>query len=1019
MTEIRRFGHLHVHSPFSFLDGATRIGELASIAASMGIAALGLTDHDNLSGAVKFKEALNEVGVKPIIGAELTMEGGHHLVLLCEHRKGYANLCKIMTRAHLENERLKPCARFRAIVENSEGLILLSGCRRGEIAEALLSRNWKRARDIASMYKRAFPGRFFLELSEWLLPGSRTLNGLLWQLGEELGIPVVATNDVHYGNKEDFKVHDILTCIRTDTRLEDVAPERPLNAENYLKSPGQMERLLAESLGRAACERIMANTWSLVERCSEDVLPSALSFPAFETGSSESSESMLRRLTYDGAVSRYGKISSTVKARIDHELEIISKLGYADYFLTVWDLVKFAQSSGIRYAGRGSAADSAVAYCIGITEVDSIARGLLFERFLSLERAQKPDIDIDFDARFRDKIFEYVRRKYGDERVGWVCTYNTFQVRSAVREIGKAIGFQEEELDNLAKCLPHIPADCLEEAITKFPELRALRLPMDKFKLLFEMCGRLAGFPRFLGTHLGGIVLSGSPLTDITPLQMAAKGVKIAQFDKDDVEALGLIKIDLLSLKMLSAIEDAVRAGGIDYDAIPLNDETTFKMIREGETVGVFQLESPAQRALQRRLNADHFEDIVASVALIRPGPVKGNMVDPFVARRNGREPVTVLDPRLENILEKTYGVVLFQEQVIEIATVIGGFTPGEADKLRRVMTHGRSREEMDKIGEIFISKAIRNGTSPEVAKKIFECIKEYASYGFCEAHAAAFATTAIKSAYLANHYPAQYYAALLSNQPMGYYPPSVLVLEAKRRGIQVLPPCVNRSGLSFSVEGVQIRSSLMVRDMDKAIAQRILQERSKRPFSSFEDFLHRVKPPRDAVLSLICAGTFDQWNTNRRALLWKACGGEGKDIEEFSLGEKLAYEYRSLGFTISGHPMMLWREKLNRSGVRNSSELGYLAPGAAVTVAGFPVRPHRPPTKSGRITTFMSLEDEFGLVDVTIFEDVYQKYGCFIFGKCLSPLWVSGILSKRGKSPGLIAKHLGPLPSYHPARVF
>ncbi|MGB9868122.1 MAG: DNA polymerase III subunit alpha [Bacillota bacterium] len=1005
------FAHLHVHSPFSFLDGASRIEELSSAAAASGVVAVALTDHNNLSGAVRFKEAMQETGVKAIQGAEVTVEGGYHLTILCENRKGYSNLCKILTEAHLENQRLNPEAKLQTLANNCHGLLVLSGCRKGEVASAILQGDYRRAAAVAQNYKRVFGDRFYLELSDWLLPGSGLLNRSLWQLGEELGIGAVVTNNVHYAAKDGFKVHDVLTCVRTGTTLEDVTPDRRPNAENYMKAPKEMVGLIRRNLGEAACARVLENMNSIVEMCSEDVLPSELSFPDFPTGTGERPEQMLRRLVYEGAVERYGAITEKVRARLEYELEVISKLGYTSYFLAVWDLVKFARSNGIRYAGRGSAADSAVAYCLWITEVDSIARGLLFERFLSLERAQKPDIDIDFDARYRDKVFEYVCQKYGTEKVAWVCTYNTFQVRSALREIGKAIGFDEEELDVISKSMPHIPADCVREAIFKFPELRALNISPKKFELLLEMCEKVAGLPKFLGTHLGGIVISGTDIDELAPIQRAAKGVRIIQFDKDDVEKLGLIKIDLLSLRMLSAIEETVIATGVNYNAIPLEDEATFKMIRSGQTVGVFQLESPAQRALQRRLSAGKFEDIVASVALIRPGPIKGNMVDPFIARRQGKEPVKFIDPRLKEVLSKTYGVVLFQEQVIEIARVVAGFTPGEADKLRRVMTHCRSNHGMERIGETFISKAIANGTAPEVARRIFECIRGYASYGFCEAHAAAFANIAIKSAYLACHYPAEYFAALLSSQPMGFYPPSVLVLEARRRGIEMLPPCVNTSCLKFVADGNRIRSSLMVRNMDEKVAMRIMEERCVLPFSGFEDFMERVNPPQDCAFSLILAGAFDGWCQNRRALLWKACGGRGEGVKDFSLAERLAYEYYALGFTVSGHPMTLWRERLAKEGVLQSDQVGLLPDGSSLEVAGFPVRPHRPPTKSGRITVFMCLEDEWGLVDVTVFEDVYQKYGRYIFGDYAGvPLRVLGTLSRRGNGLSVIAQRISPL---------
>ena len=419
-------------------------------------------------------------------------------------------------------------------------------------------------------------------------------------------------------------------------------------------------------------------------------------FPAFPTPPGVSADEYLRQLVFAGAKERYGRITSQIQSRLEHELDVIARLQVADYFLVVWDIARQAREWGIRYAGRGSAADSAVVYCLYITDVDAIGRNLLFERFLSLERSQTPDIDIDFDARHRDRMAQYVYDTYGPEHVASVCTFSTYRARSAIRDFGKVLGFPAQEIDRVAKLFPHIPADGIKAALDRYPEVRDSRLPKHRYELLFHLCHQAAGLPRHIGTHLGGLIVSAVPLTTITPLQRSAKGVLITQFDKNTIEDLGLIKLDLLSLRTLSAVEDslasmAASGHSVDYRRLPLDDAATFRRLNSGSTIGTFQLESPAQRALQARLGADNIEDIVASVALIRPGPIQGNMVEPFIARRHGEEPITYLHPKLEPILAKTYGVVLFQEQVIEIATVIAGFTPGEADQLRRVMTHFRS----------------------------------------------------------------------------------------------------------------------------------------------------------------------------------------------------------------------------------------------------------------------------------------------------------------------------------------
>ncbi|MBE0466548.1 MAG: DNA polymerase III subunit alpha, partial [Candidatus Desulforudis sp.] len=802
------FVHLHVHSPFSFLDGASGIEDLVAAAARFGMPALALTDHNSVGGAARFHRACTAAGLKPIQGAEITLDGGFHLVLLADGPEGYANLCRLLTAGHLEHPRGNPRVGYSTLGKHSRGLFALSGCRRGEVPALLLARRHREAERAALRYRRIFGRRFYLELVQDFLPGSRGLNCLLVELGEKLHLETVATNNVHYADRDGFPVHDLLTCVRTGTGLEAVHPERRLNAENHLKAPAEMHALFRNH------PRAPAKTLELAEACRPALDMECRRRPRFPVPEGESPAGMLRRLTYAGAGRRYGRLFAAVTARLEHELAMIERLEYEDYFLVAWDAVRYAAEQGIRFAGRGSAADSAVAYCLGVTEVDSVARGLLFERFLSPERAEAPDIDIDFDARYRDQVSAYVCARYGAEHTAWVCTYNTYRARAAVRDLGKVLDFPEAELDRLAKLLPHVPADGIERALDFYPELHDPLFREPRYRELYRYCAAVAGFPRFLGTHLGGVIISGVPLATVTPLQRSAKGVVVAQFDKDDVEDLDLLKFDLLSLRTLGAVEETVaavqgKAPGFAYDRIPEDDPETFAMFGRGETVGVFQLESPAQRALQARLRARNMEDVIAGVALIRPGPVKGNMVEPYIARRQGTEPVSCLHPRLAPILEKTYGVVLFQEQVLAIATALAGFTPGEADRLRRAISKHRSQRDMDALGAEFVAKAAAGGVAEDTARGIFDCLRGYAGYGFCEAHAAAFAVTAYRTGYLARHHPAEYFAALLSNQPLGYYSPRTLCTVARSRGVGLLPPDVNRSGARFTVEEGDIRVPL------------------------------------------------------------------------------------------------------------------------------------------------------------------------------------------------------------------
>ncbi|HEX3032339.1 MAG TPA: DNA polymerase III subunit alpha, partial [Bacillota bacterium] len=631
----------------SFLDGAMTPEELVKGAAALGMPAVALTDHNNLCGGVAFYKASVKHGLRGILGCEITLENGSHLVLLSKNQEGYSNLCRILTEAHLGSERREPRVKWASLEKHSQGIIVLSGCRRGEIPGYLLQRKYREACDAACKYVNLVGGEnFYLELQGNFLPGDSVLNKHLSELGAKLQIGLVATNNCHYFARDQFVLHDLLTCVRTHTRLDDVHQERRLNGENYLKTPAQMQELFTQY--PQALENSLKIAWS----CEPPAFLGGNLFPEFVTNTGETAPEMLRRLTFAGAEARYGSITGNIRDRLNYELAIICQLGFADYFLLVWDLVQYARREQIRYAGRGSAADSAVAYCLYITEVDSIGRGLLFERFMSLERAQKPDIDIDFDSRYRDKVSAYVYAKYGADRVATVCTYNTYHFRSAIRELGKVMGFDEGELGVLAKKFPHYAHQSIDKLLENLPELRDSGLPLTKYQRLFDLVEGVAGFPRFIGTHLGGLVVCRYPLVEVTPLQQAAKGVVVTQFDKDYVEDLGLVKLDLLSLRTMSAIGDSLltinsRETRLDYDAIPLDDKATYARLNKGQSIGVFQLESPAQRALQARLGADNMEDIIASVALIRPGPIQGNMVDPYINRRRGLEEVTYLHPKL------------------------------------------------------------------------------------------------------------------------------------------------------------------------------------------------------------------------------------------------------------------------------------------------------------------------------------------------------------------------------------
>lgn len=1013
------FVHLHVHSGFSFLDGASHVEALVRRAAELGFAALALTDHNNLCGAPEFLKQCRAADIKPIFGAELTLDTGQ-VVALARNRLGYSSLCKLLTHSHLDNERGKPVLPQSMLLENGEGLIILSGYDHSPLVRWMLNRRYDKAREWVQIFQQRFGADFLIEIVRSLEPLQEPLNRRLIALAHELDIPLIASGNVHYAMPEQSQLHDVLTCIRHLLPLDEPHEDRKVNGELYLKSAAEMNQIFAD------LPAAIQNTGEIAGRCDDYSIFETRFLPRFIGGNGASSPRQLRSLTYTGAAKRYGDLTMALRARLDYELSVICELGFADYFLVVHDLVQFARQRSIRHAGRGSAADSAVAYCLDITKVDAFTRNLRFERFINPERAHNlPDIDIDFDSRYRDEVTAYVTTTYGSDRVATVCTYSRFRARSAIRDVAKTLGFAVEDIDRIAKSTHWATAARkLRAAIDQRPELRALNISPQKFGLLLDLCAAIDNLPRHLSTHLGGVVMTGDPLWEISPLQMAAKGVQVLQYDKDGVEDLRLLKLDLLCLRMLGAVEDSVQVisahdQNFDLDRIPTDDPDVFALIQTGDTAGAFQIESPAQMSLHPRLKTATYEDVVASVALIRPGPVQGEMVEPFIRRRNAQEIPPPIHPVVDKILGHTYGVVLYQEQVISIAVELAGFTPGQADTLRRTISHHRAHERMQEIGEAFIAQAVRNGVEQALAEKAFTWLQGYAGYGFCEAHAAAFGDTSYRTAYLLAHHPAEFYAALLNNQPMGFYPPATLVNEARLREINVLHPDVNASGIDYTVEGGSIRVALkQVSGITRADMQRIAAER---PYMSVSDFFTRCRLPRNVLEHLVLCGALDGLHPNRRALLFslgefqRQRGGElalcsdefviRPQVRDFSPYEKLCYEWDILSFSPTHHPLEFWRAELEQGGVLPNRVIRNVHdPARLLRAAGWVIRPHTPPTKSGKTVVFLSLEDETGLLNVTVFPSVYEQFGHLLFSSPL--LLVEGRKDKCG-AHSLIAERI------------
>ena len=1050
---------LHAHSDHSLLDGVPSPEALVARAADLGMDALALTDHDALYGAVRFILAAREAGIKPILGAEMTLaneaddvtpSGPAHLTLLVETAEGYSNLCRLITLARRGQE--KGVARLdkRDLVAHAGGLIALSGCRQGEIPRLLTAGRFERAMEVARGYARVFgPDRFFIEVQRHYRRGDNRLLSRLVTLATRAGLDVVATGNVHYLHPQQREVHDILTCIRHRTTLEDAGSLLRPNAEYTLRSPREMAALFAD------LPIALENSLRIAERCapSTDYLSSGpQALPRFPVPGGRSADFYLRALCEQALRHRYADappssppLGGKEGGGLAWELAVIKQAGLADYFLIVWDIVRFARHAGIRCQGRGSAANSLVAYLLGISPIDPVACDLVFERFLSPERRGPPDIDVDFAADRREEVIQYVYQRYGEAHAAMACTLVTFRARSAVRDVARVLGFPPPLVERLAGALDVGDADSVEES-RGLVEAFGADLAGKPFQHLLRIVPQLDSIPRHLGIHNGGMVLAGPPLYDLVPVEPAAmEGRVVTQWDKDALEGAGMIKIDLLGLRMLSAIEDAVTiveaqtgerpdpsAGGStgsphrsgqSPETLPLNsDPEVYDMLCRGETVGVFQVESRAQASLIPRFQPRSFADLVIQISLIRPGPIQAQMVHPYLRRRQGLEPVTYLHPLLESALAETLGVIVFQEQVLKVARDLAGFTPGRAELLRRALSHKRADEQVVRFREEFIAGAAARSVARPVAERVFRQLRAFGGYAFPKSHAAAFAVLTYQSAWLRCYHPAAFFAALLRHQPMGFYPPHVVVSEARRCGVEIRPVDVEASDLRATVERNALRLGLaVVAGLGEMGGQSLVEARRFGPFRSLADFCRRTKLGRRAVEALIWAGAFDGWGVPRRQLLWDlkaalmAANGppalalpspeERPRFGFLSARGRLWTEVAHTGVSAREHLTALVSDKLRRMGVTPSGALPDLRDGCKVWVGGVVASAQRPPTAKG--TAFLALEDEGGLINVVLRPKVYEDSR-----KALkSPfVVVEGRLQKRGQAISVLARKVIPL---------
>lgn len=1014
------YAELHSWSNFTFLEGGSHPEELVDRAAELGLAALALTDRDGLYGCVRFSGRARERGLAAVVGAELTFGGsgdryaGSRIVLLVEDATGYANLCELISRAQLRGSkgdaRLEP-ADFAG---RSEGLIALSGGADGRVERALACDGAAAAASEIRRFGEIFGERFYLELQQHLTEDETRRNARLIELGRELHVACVATNAPAYAVKEHAAAADVLRCVKLGISLERARFENALrpNAEFYVKSPAAMRRLF-----RAYPEAV-EQTLQVAQRCRFRLERLTGQFPLFPVEEGKTRQSYLRELTYRGAAIRYGTpLRSQVERQLEYELGIIARMDLAGYFLIVWDIVQEAMRLGVLCQGRGSAANSAVCYALGITAVDPIGMDLLFERFMSEERKEIPDIDIDFAHQDREKVLQYVYERYGRSNAAMTAEVIAYRERSALRDVAKAFGCNAGEVHRLAQELS--ASESLERSAATAPAGAAARI--------VEICKRIENFPRHMGIHSGGMVLTRDPLVRVVPVEWATmRDRTIIQWDKDDLAAIGLIKIDLLGLGMLSLLREAFalhrRRYGTDLalHAIPPDDVPTYEMIGRADTVGVFQIESRAQQSMLPRMKPACFYDIVMQVAIIRPGPIQGQMVHPFLRRRAGLEPVTYPHPKLQPVLERTLGVPLFQEQGMRMAIEAAGFSAGEADRLRRAMGHKRSRARMFELYPRLLEGMVANGIGRAAAEQLFGMLQGFADYGFPESHAASFALLAYASAYVKCRFPAIFAAAILNVQPMGFYSTEVLVNDARRHGVVVKPVEVNASEYWSHVDddGALRLGFHVIRGLGEAQRRSLERALNGGAFGDLLEFARRTRLEKEALENLAIAGAFAPWFSARREAMWalralderEARGELGKlmDVEEPAVPlrplqprEETGFDLWATGVTPRGQLMQHFRAQFERWRVLPAARLAQMPPDAICRVGGLVITRQRPGTAKGFV--FLTLEDETGLVNVIVRPDVYERFRRTI--RSAYVLLVDGKLQKQSGCIDVIAR--------------
>ena len=1034
------FAHLHVHTEYSLLDGSNKIHEYVARVKELGMNSAAITDHGVMFGCIDFYRAAKAAGIKPILGCEVYVAPGsrfdreagqtenryYHLVLLAENNQGYQNLMKIVSKAFIDGFYYKPRVDLELLEEYHEGIIALSACLAGEIAKNLNRGFYEEAKKAALRYQEIFgEGNFFLEMQDHGIPEQQRVNQQLLRMHQETGIELVVTNDVHYTYETDVEAHDILLCVQTGKRLQDEDRMRYEGGQYYVKSPEEMLKLFPY------IPEALENTQKIADRCDVEIEFGVTKLPKFDVPAPYTSWEYLNKLCYNGLKERYTENLDELGKRLEYELGVIQKMGYVDYFLIVWDFIRFARDHDIMVGpGRGSAAGSLVSYTLGITKLDPIKYDLLFERFLNPERVSMPDIDVDFCFERRQEVIDYVVEKYGKDRVVQIVTFGTMAARGVIRDVGRVMDLPYAQCDSIAKMIPTELNITIDKALKMNPELRTLYETDETVKKLIDMSRRLEGLPRHTSMHAAGVVISQKSVDEYVPLSRASDGSIVTQFTMTTLEELGLLKMDFLGLRTLTVIQNAVKLAEqnqgvkLDIDHINYEDKKVYEMLGAGKTDGVFQLESGGMTSFMKELKPESLEDVIAGISLYRPGPM--DFIPQYIKGKNNADSITYDCPELEPILKPTYGCIVYQEQVMQIVRSLGGYTLGRSDLLRRAMSKKKAAV-MEKERQNFVygnaeegvPGCVNRGIPEQIANKIYDEMIDFAKYAFNKSHAAAYALVAYQTAYLKYYFPVEFMAALMTSVIDNPSKVAEYILSSRKMGIAILPPDINRGYSSFSVDGKSIRYGLSaIKGVGKPVIAAIVAEREERGlFKNLRDFIERMsgrEVNKKTIENLIKAGAMDELPGNRRQKmmvyvqivdsiaqekkntmagqmsLFDLVSEEEKsafeirmpNVTEYTKEDRLAFEKEVLGIYISGHPLEEYEERWrkNISAVTTDflpdEETGTPAvhEGAKEIVGGMITAKTIKYTKTNKVMAFLTLEDLVGTVEIVVFPRDYEK---------------------------------------------